>query len=297
MSKAAIPVDLTNPGQVFACLGLVEAAHVLMGDVQGAFDWNDPEHVVFRIEGQGPMNPVRKVLDFLNEAKVVTLAPPGSANTSTKWKVPTVVDMDAGSAFPFPDPESAAKLPARLLDRDGKAIIIDHWGDKTGRDNVKFWAGAGGYPGAALVRDALALIQGRIADQWRDPFAVSALQSSSLRLDWRRDYVPIQVGFSPNHHADIIMQGYPAVEVLAAIGLTNARPRREHKLRYSYAVPGMAPDGRLLSLMYLQATLGAVRPPYSGLPGFRRFQMQLNWPGHEDHARCITTVTEEEVTR
>ena len=58
MTRASIPVDLTNPGQVFACLGLVEAARVLMRDARGAFDWNDPKDVRFHIETPGPQHPV-----------------------------------------------------------------------------------------------------------------------------------------------------------------------------------------------------------------------------------------------
>ena len=296
MTRASIPVDLTNPGQVFACLGLVEAARVLMRDARGAFDWNDPENVRFHIETPGPQHPVGRVLKFLNEARVDALAPPGSANTSMKWKVPTIIQPSGSNQFPYPDPRSAATLPAQLSDRRGNSIVIDYWGDDTDRDNAKFWAGMGGYPGAALVRDSLDQMRGRVQIKWQDPFALSALQSSSLRLDWRRDYVPMQIGFSPNHHARIVMQGYPAVEVLAAIGLTNARPRREHKLRYSYAVAGYQNDGPLLPLMYLQATLGAARPPFAGMNGFRKFHMQLNWPGQEDQARCITNVIEEEMT-
>ncbi len=32
MAESSIPVDLFNPGQVFACLGFLEAADVLCGD-------------------------------------------------------------------------------------------------------------------------------------------------------------------------------------------------------------------------------------------------------------------------
>ena len=33
MAEASIPTDLFNPGQVFACMGFLEAADVLIGDV------------------------------------------------------------------------------------------------------------------------------------------------------------------------------------------------------------------------------------------------------------------------
>ena len=40
MAVTDIPVDLLNPGQVFACLGFLEAADTLLGDAQGRFESN-----------------------------------------------------------------------------------------------------------------------------------------------------------------------------------------------------------------------------------------------------------------
>ena len=123
------------------------------------------------------------------------------------------------------------------------------------------------------------------------PFSLAAEQSSSFRFDWRRDYVPIDAGFSPNAHNDITMQGYPVVEVMAAIGLTHARPLRRDKLNYTYGLAGVFGTD-LYDPIFLRAALGAQRAPFAGMP-FRRFHMQLNWPGQEGQARCITNVIEE----
>lgn len=207
MATGVVPVDLTNPGQVFACIGLAEAADVLLGDVEGAFDWRERDSVRFRLAAAGDENPVARVLRFLDEATVTSLAPPESTNRTGNWGIETVVGDSR--AFPFPDPESPAKLPARLTDAEGRIIDLDYWGDATRRcDNVKFWAGAGGYPGAALARDALELVHGRVADQAHDPFSLDALQTGSFRFDWRRDYIPIDAGFSPNVHGNVKMRGY-----------------------------------------------------------------------------------------
>ena len=288
MGIAAVPVDLTNPGQVFACLGFVEAADVLLGRAAGGFDWKEPDGVRFRFAAAGDEDPAVRVLRFLDEATVNSLAPPNSRNGTEKWNIDTIRDS---TAFPFPDPESPAKLPARLEDNAGHVVVIDHWGDATRRDNVKFWAGAGGYPGAALARDALDLVRGRIVNRAGDPFAVDALQSGSFRFDWRRDYVPLDAGFSPNVHGDVVMRGYPVVELLAAIGLTHARPVRHNKLSYSFGVAGVSGTD-LYDPILLRAALGARQPPFPGMP-FRRFRMQLDWPGQENQARCITSVIEE----
>ena len=232
---------------------------------------------------------------FLDEARVVTRVPAQSPNIErwkTSWGAAPETDRPEHS-FPFPDPDSPATLPVLLRDDDGNEIALDYWGDATRRDNVKFWAGAGGYPGAAIVRDAVGLVRGRTRQHATDPFALSNPQTSSFRFDWRRDYIPVQDGFSPNRHGkNIQMVGFPLVEILAAIGATNARPRRAAKLEYRYGVLGVG-DGPLLDPMFHRAALGADTSPVPGRP-FRRFVMHLDWPGQEDQARCITQVTEEE---
>jgi len=295
MGRASIPVDLFNPGQVFACLGFLEAAEVLFGNAEGGFDWSDPNHWRFHLAIPGSTNPVEEVLAFLGRARVHAVAPAGSAHRTEGWKIPTDVLGD-GSTFPFPNPESPATLPATLVAGD-QQITIDHWGEatsRTGRDNMKFWAGAAGYPGAALVRDALDLVRHALTISVDAPFAMSAVQSSSLRLDWRRDYIPLDAGFSLNEHAAIHPRGYPLVEVLAAIGLTHARPKRVNKLAYRYQVIGRCradqPDSSLfLPPQFVRAALGVAPTPFPS----RVFAMSLGWPGQENQARCITSVVEE----
>ena len=49
MAESTIPVDLFNPGQVFACLGFMELADVLLGEAAAGFDWSDPKRAVFRL--------------------------------------------------------------------------------------------------------------------------------------------------------------------------------------------------------------------------------------------------------
>ena len=294
MAEHVIPVDLFNPGQLFACLGFLEAAEILLSEAEGGFDWSreTEEGVKFRLRAAGEENPVGMVLEFLAEAQVKAIAPAKSEHRTEKWKVSTAV-LREGEPFPLPDPPSPATLPAVLKVSGKRAIQLDHWGDATLRDNVKFWAGAAGYPGAGLARDALDLIRTGYRsnpDQIRnDPFSFSVPQSSSFRFDWRRDYIPLEIGFSPNEHRDVRMIGFPAVEVLAAIGLTHARPQRLTKLEYRYGAAAGAEDGALLDPTLLRATFGCTSLPFPQ----RRFRMHLGWPGKENQARCIIDVTEE----
>lgn len=296
MTAASIPVDLFNPGQVFACLGFMEAALALMGDgVRGGFDWSDPTRSsCFRLcAPTRDQNPFAVVLEFLAGASVTTLAADTSKTNTEKWRVETA-QLHPDAPFSIPEPSSPATLPAMMA--SGEAVLlIDHWGDGTRRDNVKFWAGSGGYPGGALLRDALDLVRGNLLEHAAAPFSLSARQSSSFRFDWRRDYIPIDAGFSPNEHGDVVTRGYPLVEILAAVGLAHARPRRETKLLYHYGVIGRASpdepiDAALLPPSLVRAALGGTFTlPFA----VRRFDMTLGWPGQENQARCITTVTEE----
>lgn len=288
MAAADIPVDLFNPGQAFACLGFLEAAEILLGDAEGGFDWSEEGNTRFRLQANGNRSPFDAVLGFLAEAEVKACSPAPSRLRTEKWDVPTVA-LGPHEPFPFPEPDSPATLPALLTDEEGHMIRLEHWGDGTTRDAVKFWAGSGGYPGAALARDALGLVRERLADAAYDPFALSVPQSSSFRFDWRRDYIPLDVGFSPNQHGDLTMVGFPLVEILAAIGLTHARPERVDKLNYRYGVLGVSSPDRVYDSVFLRAALGGTKLPFPQ----RSFRMRLGWPGQENQARCITDVFEE----
>lgn len=61
MATSTIRVDLRNPGQVFACLGLMEGAEALgLGDVEGGFDYRRAEtETTFTITAVGELTPCR----------------------------------------------------------------------------------------------------------------------------------------------------------------------------------------------------------------------------------------------
>ena len=302
MAEAFIPVDLFNPGQVFACLGFLEAADVILGGAQGGFDWSDEADVRFNLRAEGKDNPFAVLLKFVATAKVHSVAPLRSRNATIKWGLPTKT-LTQDEAFPFPDPDSPATLPAVLEGTSGDGdttstqLVIDHWGDETCRDTVKFWGGAGGYPGAARVRDAVDLVRDRCHGAASNPFALSAEQKSSFRFDWRRDSISIDAGFSLfSHSPKIIALGFPLVELFAALGVSNARPARVRVLDYRYGVignsrrvSGVGYGDSFFDPTLVRVALGGTRVPFPQ----RCFRMSLGWPSKEGQERCITMVTEE----
>ncbi len=293
--RQSIPVDLLNPGQVFACLGLMELSDVLCseenqrGNTKAGFDWSDEASPRFVVEVQRDVHPVTCALTFLEKARVSTISVEGSGHVEETWKKRPLTMEFCRDSYPFPLPEKTAKLVAKLSDGESD-FMLTHWGDGSlpnqltaGRDNVKFWAGSGGLPGAALLRDALSGARPLIKAYMQNPFALSTLMSSSFRFDWRRDYIPLDAGFSLNQHKSMVPGGYPLVEVLAAIGMTHARPfrvNRSNKYEYQYGVVG-----ELIPMTFLRAALGMSSLPFL----IRSFTMQLK-PIKD--ARCITTVQE-----
>jgi CRISPR-associated protein Csx14 len=271
----------------------MEMTEILCGPCMVRFHYENRE-TECRFELNAAEDCIEKAIRFLARCKVVAIAPrietEGEALSAAKWQVETEVARD--TFFPGAIPNSPATLPVRLS-FEGVDVPIEYWldGSGTGRDNVKFWAGSGGYPGAALARDAVSLLSRLIDSNLSrialDPFAFSVLMSSSFRFDWRRDYVPLDAGFSPNDQPSIGMVGFPLVELLSAVGMQNARPSRvmpKNKLAYRYCVSNV-----WLPRCLACAVLGS---DTAGFP-VRAFRISLKWPGKENQARCIVNAEEE----
>jgi CRISPR-associated protein Csx14 len=97
------------------------------------------------------------------------------------------------------------------------------------------------------------------------------------------------------HNKKIVAVGFPLVEILAALGLGNARPTKLNALEYRYGVIGVchsevaSSDRSLFDPNLIRAALGGAPLPFPR----RLFRMRLGWPGKEGQARVIRTVTEE----
>lgn len=293
-SKSTIPVDVLNPGQVFACHGLIELAELLCGEVRAGFVDDR-----FVIEAKGEIEPVKAAIDFIAGSKTYALFPKGITAEAQPWKWSwKKLDVEELSVDEYASraPGAPAKLVARLKNGE-RHIDVDHWAeeDRTGRDNVKFWAGSGGMPGVVMLENAIDLVRAEKAQAYADPLNFQRPQSSSFRFDWRSGYIPMDIGWSLNNHDNASIGGYPLVDVLAAIGLSSARPRaaRKHaeccakrwcKLHYRYGVL----QGEGHRPLFLRVALGGELSGFSR----REFEMELGWPGKEGHARAIVGVTE-----
>jgi CRISPR-associated protein Csx14 len=160
MAQASIPVDLFNPGQVFACMGFLEAAEVLLGGVEAHFDWSKAQ-AMFVLRADGGQNPFEVVLEFLSKAKIRELIPIGyveggaadGGDDEEEDTTPSEPEDGDGSddspgkaqariatpAFPAGEGDRNA-LPIQLV-HDGRCLTVSHWADGSSRDAFKLYSG------------------------------------------------------------------------------------------------------------------------------------------------------------
>jgi len=235
MACTSIPVDILNPGQVFACLGLLELLDLHCDDARGRFDWSDSNHVTFHICSDGNVNPLRVVLDFLASAQIEALVPTDykCRSLNAAW---TIITTDS---FPGTSVDDKT-LPIRLTDRE-REIYFDmtSWCPARGREFKLF---SGQQRSYQIVDSMLNAIK----DLWkpgdetppRDPFGVlTPLRGSSFKLDARKSWTAIDTGYSPDEENHLV-ESSPLVELLAAVGLEYARPGEANQDGESAAAPG-----------------------------------------------------------
>jgi CRISPR-associated protein Csb3 len=260
MAVDTIPVDLFNPGQVFACLGFLEAADVLLGDAEGGFDWRAENSAVFALRAAGKENPFATVLEFLAEAEPKRWAPVGYADPPpNKGKADGEGDpeddygdqtaasvLELSSTFPAKTGDRMS-LPIRIGGGNRPLVELGHWADGSSRRSFKLYAGnrsadriaramlkgirkkpttrqkANGQPGDLKTKGLMQLWAADRAALIKSPFEVVTPMGGSFNLDPRGTWTAIDAGYSLNQHKHAI-QASPVVEFLAAWGLEHARP-------------------------------------------------------------------------
>lgn len=315
--QAHIPVDLFNPGQVFACLGFLEAADILIGEAEGGFDWSDPANVRFRLRANGDRNPFEGVLSFLAHAEICRLVPPGYADPPPKKnkkaeepegaetaeeQVSLLDKPKACETFPTKEAEPMT-LPIRLtgvVNGISKSLGLGHWADGSDRNAFKLYSG--NRPAARIAKAMLHGTLGKttktqpngeletrgLRQLWdesrealiKQPFDVLTSMGGSFNFDPRGAWTAIDAGYSPNDQGHGVAAS-PVVEILAAIGLEHARPdeydRRE--VRYAIWTEDLPP-------MLARVALSATSLPFT----LRCFRFTLDLSGKN---KVVTFATEE----
>jgi len=183
-----VRVDVANPGQFFACCGLLELAHRIKSETMGWFEDNE-----FRIangsEGGTPC--LTDILARLCQNKV----------------------GQVGSV------REKALRPVRL---EKFSLTLDWWTDAAGKKAaLKMWAGQ--QTSSGIVEELRKAICGWDDASASQLFNVGKPLTGRFGVDPRAAWNALDTGFSPNEQA-MAVTTYPAVELLAAVGLQRCRP-------------------------------------------------------------------------
>lgn len=315
MVDASIPVDLFNPGQVFACLGFLEAADVLLGEAEGGFDWSDEANVQFQMRTVGASNPFAVVLEFLAQAEAKRWGPIGYTDTDADKgeNAADYGDTEAGArsdigTIPLELSETfpAAKgerleLPIRLNGKSHPVIaLLGHWVDGSSRETFKLYSGnrsADGIATAMLLgvrnkakkKETIGSLKTKgVTHLWQEqrdamierPFDMLTPMGGSFNFDPRGAWTAIDAGYSPNDQKHLVAAS-PVVEFLAAWGLEHARPYEFETRKVRYSAWGL-----FLSPMLARAALiGAI----TFFPQ-KRFRFELAMSGKN---KVVTFANEE----
>jgi len=310
MKTASIPVDLFNPGQVFACLGFLEVADELLGNAEGGFNWSDSSRSRFELKADGDGNPFEQVLDGLAQATCQEVEPKG-------WPGEKVAGAITAECFPsklldhFDKKEkkwTRTSLPVSIsVPRSDKpaSVTLTNWTDGSSRPLFKLYSGnrsAHGIAGNMLkgkrAKPTKTCPNGKIefkglCQLWQEkraqlveaPFDVLCSMGGSFNFDPRGGWTALNAGFSPDLQSKSgLLDGIsasPVVEILAVWGLEHARPDEFETREVRYGVgQGLVPA------MLARAALSGVevvRP-------FRRFRFTLELMGKN---KVVTFATEE----
>jgi CRISPR-associated protein Csb3 len=207
-ANIAIPVDLTNPGQFFACCGLLELADRRWpnAEISGWFD-----NGTFFIRANGPECCRSAVLSEFAKTLVLQLDPSDNAASSLLLAEPFNLRLDWW----------------RKVETTRKESV-----DLDGGEQLKPWAGK--QFGPLIFRLMKAAVAGAAAHDAPLDYAAAVYDSkngkekkktiSPFYFDSRREGTGLDIGFSPDEQ-DMSVEAYPAVESLALVGLQRFRPQ------------------------------------------------------------------------
>lgn len=224
-----VDVDVTNPGQFFACCGLLELADRLWPGAEGRFTDGGR---TFLISGGGSLH---TLIDSIGKAELI-------------------------QCHPFDNYSSPVQIGAPF-----RPLTIDWWEtDQTGARDLKIWAGTMESFGIAhAMQHALRNERFRTRDLFNVGMVVRTPDNPKKKkepfyFDARRapNAHSRDVGFSPND-LGLTSIAHPAVEFLCLVGLQVGRPKATNELRvYEYSTWSTPLPSNLL----LAASTGFLRP-------------------------------------
>jgi CRISPR-associated protein Csx14 len=228
MPELRLPFDPCNPGQFFACCGLFELTARRSANTVARFlcDERLPRRAEFLVTGAD----IPELRTLLTELRALTFEPVGKAEEAVQ--------------------------PVRLS-FGSDSIDLDWWLDYFYErpTNLKCWAGQ--VTTRKLFEELPPLIDAEVTPAGL--MTVGTMSKSKFGGDPRSAWNALDLGYSPNVHGQDAAT-YPAVEILAAIGLQGFRPKAGDRDRVGYSL-------WTVDLPLAVARIAAAAP-WDGLPHF-----------------------------
>jgi CRISPR-associated protein Csx14 len=200
-----ISLDPRNPGQFFACCGLLELADIQAKGHRAFFEVNPR----------------------LSRKAEFVLAPADNGVIQS-----ILTDLKAGTVVPVDHPEPA--MAPVLLRLPGSDFTLNWWLNEAQTDKsvLKPWGGK--QQGSEICRRLFSALP---TEQGADLFQTTIYSTTRLGVDPRSAWNALDAGYSPNEQNQQTIT-YPCVEALAAVGLQGFRPARDEKSRrlFTYAL-------------------------------------------------------------
>jgi CRISPR-associated protein Csx14 len=253
MSELRFPLDPCNPGQFYACCGLVELFDLHGAQTLSCFklDPRLPRQAIFAITSAASLH-LSDVLTALKKAR---------CNAVLRHKPEAFRKRRSGQPERN-EPGGKDSTAPLLVSLQEQTITLDWWLDEywDEKSDLKFWAGN---QSSLQIFTTLSQLIAPASDA-QEIFESVAMAKGRFGVDPRSAWEALDLGYSPNEQSQAV-RTYPSVEVLAAVGLEGYRPMgsRRDGLRYSL----------WLSPLSRPATRSACMQGWNGLPcvayGFR----------------------------
>lgn len=205
MPEIRIHIDPCNPGQFYACCGLIELFELRGAKTLSRFhaDLLRPRDAEFTVDSEGDLN-----LDVVMEAIKNASFLPGNADKP-----------------PYKD--SITPVSVSIFGHD---IELDWWLNEfhDRATPLKCWAGQ-------VTTQKLTSELPKLLSATGASFDMDGFTSTRFGVDPRSAWEALDLGYSPNEQNQVV-RTYPAVELLAAIGLEGFRPKGTRKTGFSYCL-------------------------------------------------------------
>jgi CRISPR-associated protein Csx14 len=207
MHELQVSLDPCNPGQFYACCGLIELFDLAGARTLSNFEvnWRRPKEAKLVLSSDSPLL-LSSIAQGIREAKYEPLSRPDNEGKT-------------------PERDSIAPVRVSLFGTD---LTLDWWLDcfHSKACSLKCWAGQ--VTTQKLVSSLPGMVPGDDLS-----FDEGVLTTTRFGIDPRSAWVALNLGYSPNEQGQE-SRTYPVVEMLGAFGLQGFRPAGSRAEGFTY---------------------------------------------------------------